>query len=113
MKAAALEAPDADQSLFTRRDEFGAALDELGARLYGDSVRQGLDEATRPSIAGRAFNAANNWNNTFPATATQETDYEIAREDFEAFSRGLRTLLDERLKQVEEDLQAAGAPSWR
>ena len=113
MKAAALEAPDADPLLFTRLDEFGAALDELGARLYGDSVRQGLDEATRPAIAGRAFNAANNWNNTFPATATQETDYEIAREDFAAFSRDLRTLLDERLKQVEEDLKAAGAPSWR
>ena len=113
MKAAALEAPDADPSLFTRLDEFGAALDELGARLYGDSVRQGLDEATRPSIAGRAYNAANNWNNTFPATATQETDYEIAREDFAAFNRELRTLLDERLQQLEADLLAAGAPSWR
>ncbi len=113
MKAAALAAPDADPSLFTRLDEFDSSLDELRARLYGDSVRQGLDEAIRPSIASRAFNAANNWNNTFPATATQKTDYAIASQDFAAFNLELRTLLDERLQQLEADLQAAGAPSWR
>lgn len=113
MKAAALKAPDADPSLFTRLDEFGAALDELETRLSGDSVRAGLDEATRPSIASRAYNAANNRTNTFPATATQEADFEIAREAFAAFSRDLGTLLDDRLKQLEADLLAAGAPSWR
>jgi len=113
MKAAALAAPDAEPSLFTRLDAFGAALDELEEKLSGDRVRGGLDEATRPSIASRAFNAANSWNNTFSATATQKQDHEIASEAFAGFKQELDTLLDERLKELEADLLAAGAPSWR
>ena len=113
MKAAAVQAPDADPSLFVRLDEFGASLMQLSARLSGDPVRQGLDESTRPSIASRAYNAANNWNNTSLATATQRRDYEIARDDFAAYREDLEALLDERLRRLEAELLAAGAPSWR
>ncbi len=113
MQAAAIEAPDADPSLFIRLDEFGVALGELATRLSGDRIRQGLDEAASPSIASRAYNAANNWSQTLPATQTQRADFDIANEDFAVFSQDLQALLETELTQLEADLLAAGAPSWR
>ena len=113
MKAAALQAPRAEPELFTRLDEFGVALDKLATELTGDRVRRGLDESTVPSIAGRAYNAANNWNNTHPATATQRADYDIAKQDFAKFQQAFQTLLNEDLAELEAALLTAGAPSWR
>ena len=89
MQAAALMAPGADAALVTRLDAFAVALNNLTRRLTGDSVRGGLDEATSPSIGGRAYNAANNWNNTQPATATQRDDYDIAEREFAAFKKDM------------------------
>lgn len=45
--------------------------------------------------------------------APDGTDYEIASKDFAALRQDLQTLLEERLKKLEADLLAAGAPSWR
>ena len=57
MKAAVLLAPGADAELIVRLDGLGAALTNLKTQLAGDAVRAGLDEATSPSIAGRAYNS--------------------------------------------------------
>ena len=113
MKAAVLLAPGADAELIVRLDGFGAALTNLKTQLVGDAVRAGLDEATSPSIAGRAYNAANNWNNTRPATGTQQTDYAIAERDFADFKGELERLLKVDLTEIEAALLEAGAPSWR
>ncbi len=113
MQAAALHTQSADASLITRVDTFGVQLAELTSRLTGDPIRQGLDEASSPSIAGRAYNAATNWNNTQPATATQRADYEIANKEFVEFKRDLDALLGDELSSLEEALLEAGAPSWR
>ena len=113
MKAAAVKAPQAEPSLFARLDAFGVELGNLGTRLSGDSVRGRLNETSVPSIGGRAFNGANTQGTTRPATATQKADFEIAKRDFAVFAADLDALLSNQLVQLEADLYAAGAPSWR
>ena len=112
MKVAAVAAPRAEPSLITRLDAFAVKLAALTTRLNGDQVRGRLDEASAPSIRGRAYNAANTWQTTQSATATQRSDLKIAQQDFAAFSSDLDDLLAD-LKQLEAELSAAGAPSWR
>jgi photosystem II stability/assembly factor-like uncharacterized protein len=112
MKAAAVAAPRAQASLFTRLDSMGAELSKLNSRLDGDKVRARLNETSSPSISGRAYNAANTWHTTQTATATQRSDFEIANEDFATFLDDLNTVLAD-LTRLESDLSAAGAPSWR
>jgi len=113
MQAAAVQAPLAKPSLFVRLDAFGAALDKLETRLSGDQVRRRMKEFSTPSIAGRADNAANTLRTTQAPTATQQSDFEIARADFAAFMIDLNDLLTNDLAQLEADLSSAGAPSWR
>ena len=113
MKAAAVSAPRAAPSLFTRLDAFDTQLSQLEVRLSGDPVRDRLNETSVPSISGRAHNAANTWHTTHAATATQKSDLEIASRDFAVFLADLKSLLANDLARLEEDLTAAGAPSWR
>jgi len=113
MQAAAVEAPAAATSLFTRLDAFDAALNMLETRLSGDRVRERLSESSSPSISERAANAANSLRTTHMITATQKTDLEIAGTDFSDFAADLQSLLSKDLAKLEADLEAAGAPSWR
>jgi hypothetical protein len=113
MQAAAVAAPRAAPSLFARLDAFGAALSQLETRLSGDRVRGRLNETSSPSISARAYNAANTWNSTHGATATQQSDFKIAQTQFAELSTELEDLLTTELARLESDLSAAGAPSWR
>ncbi|MFT5138406.1 MAG: photosystem II stability/assembly factor-like uncharacterized protein [Rhodothermales bacterium] len=112
MKAAAIAAPQATASLFTRLDDLGAELSKLSTRLSGDSVRGGLNVNASPSISGRAYNAANTWQTTHPATATQRSDFEIAKKDLAVFLDDLNTVLADQ-SSLEAELTTVGAPSWR
>jgi hypothetical protein len=112
MKAAALAAPRATLALFTRLDALVADISQLETRLNGDPVRNRLNETSPPSISGRAFNAANTWRTTQRATATQRSDFKIAKTDFAVFSEDLEATLAD-LANLEEELSVAGAPSWR
>ena len=113
MKAAVVRAPQAMPSLFSRLDAFGVELSRLQTRLSGDRVRGGLNESSAPPIEWRAYNAANSSITTQGATATQKADFEIAEKDFLVFAAELDALLSGQLAQLEADLTAAGAPSWR
>jgi hypothetical protein len=113
MQAAAVAAPRAEPSLFTRLDAFDEQLSKLENRLSGGPVRERLNESSAPSISGRAYNAANTWHTTQAPTATQRSDFEIAKRDFAAFSADMESLLLNDLARLEADLTAAGAPSWR
>jgi hypothetical protein len=112
MKAAAMAAPAAQASIFTRLDDLGIALSKLGTRLSGDRVRSGLDVNTSPSIGGRAYNAANTWHSTHAATATQRSDFEIAKTDLSVLLEDLNAVLADQAS-LEAELESAGAPSWR
>ncbi|MGA9575935.1 MAG: hypothetical protein WBS20_18475, partial [Lysobacterales bacterium] len=112
MKAAAVRAPLAKPSLFARLDAFGVELSQFETRLSGDSVRRQLNEPSTPSIGERASNAANTWESTHGATATQKADFEIAQKEFAVFEEALKSLLANKLVPLEAELSAAGAPSW-
>ena len=111
MRAALLETPRADPSLFTRMDELGASLRALQTRLSGDPIRGRLNEPSVPSInarAGRVFGRVTS--TRMPPTATQRTSLEIAQRDFGQLRPELTSLLEGDLAQLEADLEAAGAP---
>ncbi|HKJ16061.1 MAG TPA: hypothetical protein VJ984_01765 [Xanthomonadales bacterium] len=113
MKAAAVSASGASLSLFTDLDSFEQKLTRLETRLSGDPVRQALYESRSPAISARAANAAMSFSTTHAATATQQSDFEIASKDFAAFKADLESLLTTDLEALEADLTDAGAPSWR
>lgn len=113
MQAAAVQAPRAAPSLFSRLDAFGVELNQLNTRLTGDNVRGRLNETSTPSISSRAYNSDGSGGSTQAATLTQRTDYKIAEKEFGVFEADLAALLSTQLVQLEADLKAAGAPSWR
>jgi hypothetical protein len=111
MRAALIETPSADPSLFTRVDEFGAALAGLQTRLNGDQARSQLREASVPSISNRVGRViGGHWNTRQTPTETHRRNLEIARDEFSVLRQELTTLLDTELPQLESDLEAAGAP---
>jgi len=111
MRAALVETPGADSSLFTRLDQVGASLEDLRTRLNGDPVRGGLNEASTPSIRGRVgLVIGGHWGTRQMPTQTQRTNLEIASSDFATVAQELAALVDGPLARLESDLAAAGAP---
>jgi photosystem II stability/assembly factor-like uncharacterized protein len=111
MRAALIETPSAEPSLFTRIDEFGAALAGLQTRLNGDQARSQLREASVPSISNRVSRViGGHWDTRQTPTETHRHNLEIARDEFSVLRQELTTLLDTELPQLESDLEAAGAP---
>lgn len=113
MNTAAVAAPAADASLFQQLDSMGVKLKQLKTRLSGDPSRGRLNESSSPSISGRAYNAANTWQTTQAATATQTADFERAKTDFASLAAELETLLADDLVRLKAKLTDAGAPGWR
>jgi photosystem II stability/assembly factor-like uncharacterized protein len=113
MNAAALAAPRAEAELFLRLDQLGVELTQLKTRLSGDPVRSRLNEPTSPSIGARAYYAANTWQTTQAATATQKADFERAKSDFSVLAAELEALLSDELARLKAELAEAGGPGWR
>lgn len=113
MRAALVDTPQADATLFARIERISSQLDALQLRLFGDPIRGRLNEPATPSIAGRAGRVFGNTiaTRTEP-TATQRQSLEIAQRDFGALRPELLEAL-ERLAELEADLEAAGAPWTR
>ncbi len=110
MRAALVETPAADPVLFARIDTLGAALTELRTALSGDRIRGQLNEPSVPSIRGRVARVIDgHWNTRQAPTATQRRNLEIASSDFGALLQEL-SALDRDLSQLEQALEAAGAP---
>ena len=111
MRAALVETPGADASLFNRLDEVGASLTALRTRLNGDPIRGQLNEASSPSVRGRVGLVTNgHWGTRQMPTQTQRSNLEIASGDFATLSQELSALMEGPLAQLESDLAAAGAP---
>ncbi len=111
MRAALDDAPRAAQELDSRIEEVEAALGALAVRLLGDPARRALNEPGAPSIAQRLGRiASGHWGTRQEPTATQRGSLEVARSEFRVVAEELRALLDGALRDVEADLEAAGAP---
>ncbi len=111
MRAALLETPNAHPALFARLDSVGYDIEAIRTRLSGDRIRQGLNEATVPSIQNRIGRVTNgHWGTRQTPTETQRRNLEIARNSFGDLRRDLSAVLENKMAQIETDLEAAGAP---
>ena len=110
MKAALLETPKATQKLFSDLNQLEQQLAELRKRLYGDPVRQRLNENAAPSIQSRVGHVAyGHWETTQYPTETFKRNIEIAEADFSKF-RGDLSAYNKALEAYETALENAGAP---
>lgn len=110
MKAALLETPKATQKLFADLNQLEQQLAELRKRLYGDPVRQRLNENASPSIQSRVGHVAyGHWATTQNPTETFKRNIEIAEADFSKF-RGDLSAYNKVLEAYETALENAGAP---
>jgi photosystem II stability/assembly factor-like uncharacterized protein len=111
MRAALVQTPKADPSLFSRVDEMGRRLEDMNLALSGDRIRGQWNMPSEPSFRGRLGYVQYGLMDTrMEPTATQRTQFEIAQREFAAFIGGLKSLIDGDLVQLEADLAASGAP---
>jgi len=110
MKAAILETPKATPKLFADLNQLEQQLAELRKRLYGDPIRQSLNENASPSIQSRVGHVAyGHWATRQNPTETFKRNIEIAETDFSKF-RGDLSAYNKVLEAYEAALEAAGAP---
>lgn len=111
MRAALLQAPRADAALFGRMDELERSLNGLSLRIQGDPIRGSLNESSAPTISNRIGNViGGHWSTRQNPTQTHRRNVEIAQRDFALLERELADLIDQRLRELEDALVAAGAP---
>ena len=111
MRAALVETPKADPSLFSRVDEMGKRLEEMNLDLSGDRIRGQWNMPSAPSFRGRlSYVQYGHWDTRQEPTATQRTQVEIAQREFAVFLGELKDLVDGDLVRLEAELAAAGAP---
>jgi len=91
--------------------ELDTRLKDLRVAFRGDRTISSRSEPVPPSLVGRVGNIVSGaWNITSAPTATQKESYSIAAEAFADLLPRLRTLVEEDLTQLEEELEAAGGP---
>ena len=110
MKAALIETPKATPKLFADLNQLEQSLTELQKQLYGDRIRQGLNESTSPSIRSRVGHVTyGHWATTQNPTETFKRNIEIAEREFDKFRGDLSAYVNA-LETYEAALEAAGAP---
>ena len=112
LKRAVQETPTTDDKLGTDLRSIESRLREIQVTLAGDPTVSRRQEPTAPSLLTRVNGIANSlWSNTMEdATATQKRQYEIAAGELGGVLDQLRTLIDQDLKRVEDQAEAAGVP---
>lgn len=111
MRAALDLAPAASPALYRRLEEIAAGAASIAAELQGDPVRRRLNEPSEPSISGRLGQiAGGHWNTRQAPTQTQRASQQIAQAQLAEATAALAALLNQDLAQLEQALEAAGAP---
>jgi photosystem II stability/assembly factor-like uncharacterized protein len=111
MRRALGETPRAEASLYQRLDRIESSLKGLRLRLMGDDVRDRLNEASAPSILSRLDRVASgHWDTRQAPTETQRTSVDVAESELQTLRTELRELVDRDLSELEQELEAAGAP---
>ena len=113
IKKALDDTPEADPELPGRARDIEKKLFEARDQLFGDPTFRGRSrsEPTSPSIFSRVMNSIRgSWDSTYGPTQTHRRNYEYAAEAFEELLPELRAIVEEELVQLEEALEAAGAP---
>ena len=110
IKAALIETPKVTPKLFEDLYDLEQQLAKLRKRLYGDPIRQSLNESSSPSIQSRVGQVAyGHWATRQNPTETHKRNIEIAENDFKTFRKDLIAYLN-LFETYEGRLEAAGAP---
>lgn len=110
IKAALFETSKANQDLFTRLHKLEVKSTDLQKQLWGDPIRQKMNEAIEPSIGSRISTVIYGlWETTQPPTETQKQSIEMVENDFKKLKATVQTYY-ETLEAYEADLEKAGAP---
>jgi photosystem II stability/assembly factor-like uncharacterized protein len=112
MKVAAIEAPRVNPTVYARLDVLSVSINALNTDLNGDRIRRDLNEPTLPSILNHLSNASNAASTREAPTQTQRSEFELAQAGLKSAEQRLSDLLVD-LTALENELELAGAPSWR
>ena len=107
MKKALLETPKADPKLMERAKDLEKRLQGATRVLWGDRTVMRRSEAASPGLMQRV---SAELTITCPVTETTKRDYEIAASSFEKLLADMRVLIDQDVKKLGDELEAAGAP---
>jgi photosystem II stability/assembly factor-like uncharacterized protein len=107
MKKALLETPKADPKLMERAKDLEKRLQDATRVLGGDRTIMRRSEAGSPGLMQRV---SAELSVTCPVTDTAKREYEIAASGFEKLLEDMRVLIDQDVKKLGDELEAAGAP---
>ncbi|MEE8278977.1 MAG: glycosyl hydrolase [Thermoanaerobaculia bacterium] len=111
LEKALFDTPQADPALLERIRRMERDLFELRLRLIGDPVRRRLREPSVPSILDRVERIVfGHWDSRYGPTRTHRESFGIAAREFDEVGGRLRELIETDLRELEEALEAAGAP---
>ncbi|MFQ5674298.1 MAG: WD40/YVTN/BNR-like repeat-containing protein, partial [bacterium] len=111
IKKAIFETPGADQNLKNKVADLENRLKDLQIKLNGDPVIRSNSEPAPPSITGRVQGiVSGHWRSTSAPTQTYLDAYDIAAAEFSGVLEKLRVLVENDLKNLELELEQAGAP---
>jgi len=86
-------------------------LKALSTKLYGDRVADQLDIDQPPSISNRLYSAVyDGYGSTSDPTTTMKDQLQLAGDEFESALAELKTVVNTDLRNLEQKLEAAGAP---
>jgi hypothetical protein len=111
IQRALLNTPKADQKLADQAEAIETRLQDIDMKLNGNSVIRAHNEADPPAIVERVNQVVGgHWNSTSAPTQTHMENYRLAAEAFAPVLNDLRQLIEVDLKNLENQLEAAGAP---
>jgi len=107
MKKALMQTPKADPKLLERAKDLEKRLQDAIRVLWFDRTVMFRNEAASPGLMQRV---SAQLSTTCPITETAKRDYEIAASAFEKLLEEMRITIDQDVKKLGDDLEAAGAP---
>jgi hypothetical protein len=110
LRRAVEETPNAPAQLPNDVRTLERDLRDIREQLNGDPTLNRRQEPTAPSLMGRMQVMVQGTRSLEPPTATQRHQYDILSTEFTTVLARLRTIVDTRLKTVEETAEQAGAP---
>ena len=84
-------------------------LKDIRTAFYGDRLKNRLDQPTVASLSSRIWATYAGFDSTSEPTATAQEAYAIAKKDLQPQVQRVQALV-EQLKELEEQLEMAGAP---
>lgn len=110
IKAAIIQAPNADLTLLKEVNALEEMAEEIRIKMWGDGLKSSLEIETAPSIAGRVGTVNyQRYGTTAAPTTTQQNDIAIAEEDYAALRSTIETYMA-RVAALQEKLNTANIP---